>query len=139
MIESAIINKLSAESEITSRIGTYNGAPSIFSNDAPENAVFPYLIVRIDAGEPEGPVIPYNCYIDVLDWWESRVSAREVSFWIVKALDEQVLTHERYIDIRSWLFSGPTNLEDENDPRTIQINTQFYIRCARSKWMINAK
>lgn len=139
MIESTVINKLLAESDITTRIATYNGAPSIFSNNAPENADFPYIIVRIDGGDPEGPVLPYNCYIDIIDWWESRVLAREVSFWIIKALDEQVLTHDRYIDARSWLFSGPTNLEDEDDPRTIQINTQFYVRCTRSKWMINAK
>lgn len=139
MFETSIINKLAAETDLVSYLNTYNSSPSIFSNEAPEDADFPYIVIRIDGGDPYGPVQDYNMYVDIMDYYDSRAGAREAAFWVKVALDEIVLTHDRFIDLRIYPFAGPTHIEEESDPRSIQINSQFTIRVTRSKWMINAK
>lgn len=138
MFEAAIINKLATDGVLTDVLSEYNEEPSIFSDEAPEGAEFPYIVVRIFGGDRVGPVQSYRCDVDVFDYNKSRVNSRIAAQQIEYDLDDNRLTSKRFIDLRIILFSGPTPIEDE-DPRDIRITTQFEVRATRSKWMISTK
>lgn len=138
MFESSIINKLASDSTLTGLLSTYNGAASIFSDEAPEDAALPYIVIRIDGSTPEGPMQPFNMYVDYFDNMKSRKNSRLAAQHIEYGLDEMRLTHDRYIDLWITLFSGPTPIENE-DVRQIDMNLQFTVRANRSKWMQTTK
>lgn len=127
MFESTIINKLAGDATLTGILTTFAGQPSIFSNDAPEDAVTPFVIITISGGERLEPIQMYSLFVDYYDFFESRVNARIAARRIQYQLDNQRLQPTNFTDIRVWQFGGATWISGE-DPRDIHINQQFYIR-----------
>jgi hypothetical protein len=138
MFEKTVINKLMADSTLTDLLTVYEDYPSIFSNEAPEKATVPYIVVAIQGTTTEGPVQQFRVDVDFFDYNKSRKNSRIAAQQIEYDLDENRLTSERYIDLRFLLFSGPTSIQGD-DPRDIRINLQFDVRATRSKWMITTK
>lgn len=133
MFESALITKLSSDTTLLSYLSTYNSAPAIFSEYAPEAAVMPYLIIRIDRQATDNIAVhDFNIYLDYFDSGVSPANSRKASERIEYLLDYAVLDHERYSSIRLLFESGGSIIEQ--DPRTVRYNMQVSARACRKKW-----
>jgi hypothetical protein len=138
MFEKTVINKLLTDSTLTGLLSVFEGSPAIFSDEAPECATMPYMVVAIQGTTSEGPVQQFRVDVDFFDYNKSRKNSRIAAQQIEYDLDDNRLTSERYIDLRFMLFSGPTSIQGD-DPRDIRVNLQFDVRATRSKWMITTK
>lgn len=134
MIESSIINALAADVILTRRLATYNGAPAIFSEYAPEDAGEPNITIRLR--RTNGPDDIVQLFLLEVDYWDyntSRADSREAAERIEFVLDQAELEHERYAVIRCFFSSGEPL--EEVDPRAVHYNSQFEIRAFRKKWI----
>lgn len=141
MIESTIINKLLADAALRDRVATYAGNPAIFTNEAPENCARPLVVLTLSRSPTNFHAVQeFSFNINVYGSTEStqtRRAAREAAERIEFVLDDEILQHERYGDIRIKFFSGAEIPSD--DPRDINFNCQFEARATRTKWMIATK
>lgn len=134
MFYAALINVLRSYSPIAETVTVYNNEPAIFSDEAPEKAIEPYIVVRIDSRKtPDSVIIKSDVYIDYWDYDKSRDVADKAAEEIENRLDTMKIISERVTDIRFSLMSA--DYVKETDPRTIHHNTTFSTRAARSKWM----
>lgn len=134
MIESAIINALAADVDLTALLSTYKAEPAIFSEFAPEDAEQPYSVVSIRVSGVAGdPVHAFTVMIDTYDYNRSSVNIRKIAERIEYVLDQSKLSHDRYDSIRLYFFAGSQSPED--DPRQQHYNSQFMARAGRKKWM----
>jgi hypothetical protein len=134
MFEKTIYNILIAESFITDNVSDYNGLPSIFSDQAPEDVSFPYIVFDISETTPPDSIINrYNVYINYYNYGSSSSSARVVVDRINELLDQQRLSNDRLSDIR--IRRDVYSRLDEGDPRAIHYNIQMEARATRKKWM----
>jgi hypothetical protein len=130
MFESSLITKLAADVPLQDYLETYGGAPAIFSDLAPENAVMPYAVVRIIRSSNDCPAIQeFTVYVDYFDYDKSAVNSRKAAERIELILGRCELEHARYKCIRIFFFSGGPVLEP--DPRSIHYNLQFTARAGR--------
>jgi len=133
-----LINFLSSDTSIASTVTSYSddagSYPAIFSDEAPEDAVKPYIVVRIDSAKNNDSVImESDVYVDYFDYDKSRVTADAAANHISDRLDTISITSENLTDIR-FLLSSRGYIKGR-DPRTIHHNSTFSTRAARSRWM----
>lgn len=134
MFESALLNHLRADAELTSYVSMLNGKPSIFSDLAPEGTELPYIIFRITKSNSETSTISkFSIFLDYFAFDLSRVICRKAAERMEAMLDMIVLQHEGYGSIRIFYFAG--SLVPETDPRDIHYNLQFSARATRKKWV----
>lgn len=133
MIETAIINYLKADDALCDLLTSYNGAAGIFTHDAPEGAVMPYLVAVFKRGAPDGAIQPISFNIYIYDTDKSSVNARSAAERVEFVLDRQLIQSERYSDIRIWL--DPCEDVECVDPRDIFHTLQFMARGTRKKWL----
>lgn len=133
MFESSLISRLSGDTGLVSYLSTYNTSPSIFSEFAPEAAVMPYLIIRIDRLSTDNVAVhDFNIYLDYFDYDVSAANSRKASERIEYLLDYYTMEHDRYSSIRLRFESGGSIIE--TDPRTVRYNCQVSARGCRKKW-----
>lgn len=134
MIESAIISVLKADPELVALLSTHNSEPAIFSEFAPEDAEFPYIVLNVSRSNDEFPGLhAFTIMVDYFDYDVSRKNSRIAAERIEFLLDRAILQHERYDSIRISFFAGSPIPED--DPRSVHYNVQFSARAGRKKWM----
>lgn len=135
MIEAPIITALRADSALAALVSTYEGAPAIFSEEAPEKAAEPYITIRVLRSAEDDLVIQsMTLYVDYWDYQKSRVNTRAAVERIEFVLDDKSFESDRFSDIRCWYFSdGEVN--DDQDARAIHHNVQFMVRATRKKWI----
>lgn len=134
MIESIIISTLAADSALVALLATYNSAPAIFSEEAPEEAEEPNITIGLTRNSGLDPTIQlFTLNVDFWDYDGSRVNSRAAAERIEFVLDRADLSTTRYSSIRCFFASGgPVS---ETDPRAIHYNSQFEIRAFRKKWI----
>jgi hypothetical protein len=132
MFESAIINALGADAELCSYVSTFETRPAIFAEIAPEKAVMPYIVFRIDRSDKVDVVESAIVMVDYYAYDRSRTNSRKAAERIEYLLDMRVLNHPRYdrIDV-DFFAASPV---PEADARDIHYNMQFQARMVRSKW-----
>ena len=139
MFESSILNVLKNDNEFLSYVSTYKEEPSIFSNSAPENVDFPYVVFSINNTSDEDSVVDaFNVLFNYFDFSYSGKKARLATKRIVELLDRQHLNDDYYDTIR--FFHNSINFVErgkEEDPRAQHYNLRFTARAGRSGWMIN--
>jgi hypothetical protein len=134
MFESALIEKLKNDSLLVALLAKHGNEPAIFSEFAPEGAVFPYLVFRIDQSSTDfSGVHSFNVMVDLFDYNISRVNIRKAAERVEYVLDTAVLQSERLDTIRISYFAGSP--VPEPDPRSVHYNLQFSARAGRKKWM----
>ena len=138
MIEKTIIDVLKADSTLTNYLSLYDHSAAIFSEDAPEKAIEPYITIYVERnGNPESPLIlqEMDLYIDIWDSSPSRKAVREASERVEFLLsgNNKIDTDPRYDSIRIWFQSGGPI--QETDPRRIRYNQLFYIKASRKKFI----
>lgn len=130
MFESALVTFLAEDDPLSLLIGTYGGAPSVFSDEAPEDAGMPYIVVRIVPSATDNIAVEsFAVFVDYYDKDKSRVNSRKAAARIKLLLDRAHLAHARYNNIRLFYFDGSPLEED--DPRHIHYNLQFTARAGR--------
>lgn len=134
MFEAKIIELLSEDSDITETISRYNGVPSIFTDQAPEDAPFPYIVFTIRSISPPDSIIDrFMIEIDYFNTTETGKNARVAVDNIQEYLDNKTVSNERYNSIR--IRRDIYNPVPESDPRGIHYNIQLEARATRKKWM----
>jgi len=129
-----LIEYLRSVTAITDTVETYDGSPSIFSNEAPEEAEKPYVVVSISGKKtPDSTIIFGDIMIDYYDFDKSRVVSDAFDTELENALDSMKMQSERLSDIRLDLSSSG-HVED-SDPRNIHFNAIYSFRGIRCKWM----
>jgi hypothetical protein len=132
MFEAALIKKLQADLTLTALISTYGtpARPSIFSDQAPEKAVKPYITFAIKRRRgPDELIQLFNVLIDFWATGPSVKNARAAAKRIELLLDQEILSTIDYSNIRMTFYSGGP-IEDD-DPRVIHQNLQFNARACR--------
>ena len=138
MFYKEIINVLSTDSNIANTVTTYLQQPAIFSNEAPEDAKFPYIVIRIDSTPLTDKVVSTSTlYIDYYDYNKTRLNSDAFAISVEDRLESNKITSENFTDIRFSLLN--TGYIPESDPRTIHYNSTFSCRGARSGWMRRTK
>jgi hypothetical protein len=134
MIESIIISTLAADTALAAILTTYEGAPAIFSEEAPENAEEPNVTISLTRANGPDPTIQlFTLNVDYWDYGKSRADSRTAAERIEFVLDRADLEHARYSSIRCFFASGGPLTE--TNPRAIHYNLQFEVRAFRKKWM----
>ena len=138
MWESTLYNKLVNDGALVGYVSTYRDNPSIFSDSAPENVDFPYIVFRIDGTTgPDSALDVFNVTIDYFDFQYSAKNSRLAIRRIVEILDREHLQDDYYKTIRmfkSWSSSVSTN---EMDPRAKHYVVKFTARAGRKGWIDN--
>ena len=130
MFESSLITFLADDDQLAALVETYAGEPAIFSDEAPEDAEMPYIVVRIVPSATDNIAVEsFAVFIDYYDNDKSRVESRKAAARIKLLLDRKKLTHARYNNIRLFYFDGSPM--EEGDPRQIRYNLQFMARAGR--------
>lgn len=135
MFETALLNKLKSDGTLCGYLSTYGGAPSIFSELAPEGVTEAYLVFSISRLETENlAAMAFNAYVDIFAYDTSRVKLRAATERVEFLLDHVTLTDtsNRHDNIRVYFESaGPV---PEADPRKLHYNMQFTARAGRKAW-----
>lgn len=134
MIQTAIINRLRADTALAAILSTTAGQPSVFDEHAPEQSAMPHLVVRVDVSQSSTLVHEFTIFVDFYDRNKSRANSKLAAQRIELVLDQQVVQHDQYSDIRINFFSGSPMTP--NDSRDIIYNTQFFARGIRKSWII---
>lgn len=133
MFDAALLTKLASDGALAGYLSTYMGQPAIFSEDAPDAAVEPYLVFTITRLAADYPAVDtFNIFVDYFNRDTSRVDARKAMQRVEFLLDQVNLTSDRYDTIRVFYYSeGPV---PDPDPRVIHRNIQFTARAGRKAW-----
>jgi hypothetical protein len=132
MFEKEIID-LIADIPESDLLSSYAGRPSIFSDSAPEDVAFPYIVVSIDELSPPGFVISrFQLDIGVFDYGTSHKNVRSIIFSIQNILDCQRISSVKYNDIR--IRRESMYHIDVPDPRGIHYLLRFEARGSRFYW-----
>jgi hypothetical protein len=135
MFYGEIITYLRTVEPITDHLTLKNDLPAIFANEAPEDAVKPYIVLRIENNNTPGRVVfQSDLYINFYDFGKSRLNADECAMAIENALDQRKISTDNLSDVRFTLISS--GYEEGSDPRDIDYNLVFSCRGARKRWMI---
>jgi hypothetical protein len=133
MIESAIYNRLTTDGALAGYLSTYQGAPAIFSEDAPDGVEMPFVVYSINRMAADHPAVEmFNVYVNYFDTQKSRANSRKAGQRIEFLLDQVTLTSDRYDNIRVFFSSGGP--VPDPDPRVIHYNMQFEARAGRKAW-----
>ena len=140
MWESALYSKLINDPELIQYVSLYNNIPSIFSNSAPENVAFPYIVFVIsNTGGPDSAVDTFDVVINHFDFKESAKRSGMAVKRIIELLDREHITHADFTPIRlykTWAASAGRENEDR-DPRAQHYIVRFSGRAGRKGWIEN--
>jgi hypothetical protein len=132
MFEKQIIDIIS-NLPIVDLLSIYRGRPSIFSGSGPEDVDFPYIVINIEEINPPDSIITrFQLDVNVFDYGTSEKNARDISFFIVNAIDNVRINNVRYTDIR--IRRDIRFKIDVPDPRGIHYLTRFDARGSRYYW-----
>lgn len=138
MFDSTLHQILSTDVDLTNRISTYNGSPSVFGNSAPENVDFNYIVYRIS--NTGGDVVEtFNVIINIFGYSYSGVIVRETVNRMVSLLDRNHtnilnnIEHENYYKIR--FFKTGIDPVEHKDPKAQHYNLRFLVRATRKGWI----
>ena len=138
MFYSEIVTILRATPDVANTVATFENEPAVFSNEAPESAEKPYIIIRIETSPLVDNVVSSgNLYIDYYAFNESRITADSAVIAVESLLDTNKIRTENLTDIRFSLINE--GYLPESDPRSIHHNSTFSFRAARSGWMKRTK
>ena len=138
MFEAALLSHIRNDAALDQYLSVYQGGAAVFSEEAPEGVLVPYVIFSIsrlmETGSPS--VELFNVYVDYFDnttgTGRSRADSRKAGQRLEFLLDQVNLTSDRYDTIRLFMESGgPVN---DPDPRVIHYNLQFSARAGRKAW-----
>jgi len=116
--------------ELALYLSEYKKYPAIFSDEAPEDAVLPYIVFRIKQSAGDDPAVQnFAIFIDYFDDQKSRVNSRAAANRLVLLLDRKHLDHNRFGTIRIFFFDGSP--VEEGDSRKIHYSLQFDARSGR--------
>lgn len=138
MWESALYTKLINDSDLIQYVSKLNSVPSIFSNSAPENIEFPYIVFVIEnTSGPDSAVDVFSVTINHFDWNQSAKRSRLAIQRIIELLDRSHITHDYYQTIRIFKSgSGSAGRENEDrDPRAQHQIVRFTARAGRKGWI----
>ena len=138
MIEGVVVEQLRNDGTISSIVSTYdmNGTdtPAVFSNMAPENAVYPYVVVTARKYTiPDAVMDGFDVYIHYYERGESAANARTVSERAEFIFDPNTFEDDRYATIRFWRRDASQVAEPA--PLEIHYLTLLQARGSRKKWM----
>jgi len=134
MFHGALIDLLRSDTALAATVTSYAGAPAVFADEAPEDAVKPYLVVRISHSYTvNDPVAQSDVYVDYYDYGVSRVKAETAAERIEALLDLKILQSTRHGDIRMSIMSA--GMIEGTDPRDVHHNTLVSARSIRRKWI----
>lgn len=132
MFEAELIEQISSLPE-SDYLSTYQGRPSIFSGQAPEEIDFPYIVFDIVEKEPEDNIITiFEIQMHLFDYSTSESNIRKIAFSICNAIDNITIQCERFTDIR--IRRSTRYKIDVPDPRGIQYYLSFDARGSRAYW-----
>jgi 3'-phosphoadenosine 5'-phosphosulfate sulfotransferase len=142
MWESSLLSILVADDELKSYVSTYGGtnAPSIFSNSAPENVEFPYIVFTISGmSSPGSELDVWSVQIDHFDFATSGKTGRLAGYRIEELLDRQHLQHAKFKTIRLYKdWSAPAGrVEEDKDPKSQHFIVRLTARAGRKGWIDN--
>jgi hypothetical protein len=130
MFESTLITFLQNDNILAGYVSQYNSKAAIFSDEAPEDAELPYIVLRITSSAgPDPSVQKFSIFIEYFDDNKSRVNSRAAASRTILLLDRKHLDHDRYATIRIYFFDGSPI--EECDPRKIHYSLQFEARAGR--------
>lgn len=132
MFESEIIDMIANIPE-SSLLSTYNGRPSIFSGQGPEEVDFPYVVINIqELNPPDSIITRFLVEVSIFDFGTSEKDVRIIAFSISNALDNMLIQSERFADIR--IRRGILSKINVPDSRGIQYYLSFDARGSREYW-----
>lgn len=132
MFEAELIEQIASLPE-ADYLSIYQGRPSIFSGQAPEEIDFPYIVFDIVERNPEDNIITrFEILMNIFDYSTSETTIRKIAFSISNALDNITIQCERFSDIR--LRRGTRYKVNVPDPRGIQYYLTFDARGSREYW-----
>ena len=138
MWESALYNKLVADEILIKMVSSHCGYPSIFSNSAPENVAFPYIVFTIaETSGPDSAVDVFSVTIDHFDFVKSAYLSRLAAKRLIELLDREHLDHHYYKTIRifkSWAAQA-SRVNEDRDPRAQHYIVRFTARAGRKGWI----
>lgn len=140
MWDSALYDKLIGDSELAQFVSTFSGKPSVFSDSAPENVDFPYIVFTINGStNPDSVVDTFSVEIAHFDFYQSAKRSRLAIRRAIELLDREHLTHSYYQTIRIYrTWSGSAARENEDrDPRARHYIARFTARAGRKGWIEN--
>lgn len=134
MFESTLFQILSTDPTLTGYLSSYDGTPSVFSNMAPENVEFRYLVFRIDGTTgPDSAVDTFDIIINIFDYSYSSKNIRLAGRRCIELLDRKHFSHEYFDTIR--VFRDTINYIDSESPQAQHYEYRFTARAGRSGWM----
>ena len=134
MFEKSLINLLSSDSSLTSKITTTFNLPSIFSDSAPQEATAPYIVFDIRKMSLENIAEAYfDVNIDIYVNNESSKVLREIAERVEFICDRAHIDNdERFNVIRLFYENG--SLVQDSDIKIKHYNMIISARGGRKKW-----
>ena len=135
MFEAVLLETLADDTELVALLSTFEDAPAIFANAAPQKAVFPYITFRIVTGgiDESRALRRISLYIDIWDYAQSAVAVNSAAKLIEGLLDKTQLSNDDLANIRLSLFSD--GKVPDSDIRMLHHNMQFDVRASRKQWL----
>jgi hypothetical protein len=141
MFEASLQKLLVADGTLALYLSTFEGAPAIFSELAPEGAIKQFITYRISRIIATDYVATeaFSVFVDYYDKGSSRANSRKAAQRIEFILDQKyILDDARYNTIRlSYESAGPVSgspITTTVDAREIHYNLQFSARAGRQAW-----
>jgi len=134
MFEGSFITLLAADAPLVALLSTFESAPAIFSNAAPQKAERPYIVFDIDKNAVENLAASgFDVVCDIYDRQESGKNLREIAERIEFVCDHvEIMTDDRFGTIRLYYEDGR---EIENsDVKTRHYVVRLSARAGRKKW-----
>ena len=141
MFESSLLSLLNTDYGITSRLSTFNGVPSVFSDYAPEEVQFPYIVFDIEENESDSLIVDaFFIEIDIYGLRTSSKTIREIVERVQFVCDRTIITDdERFSTIR--LYRDNNELVYDNlgsrDSKMTHYIVRLQARGTRKKWADN--
>ena len=139
MFEASLLTLLKTDATLLTYLSTFStstgNVPSIFDRIAPETAVTPYLVYRIETVYQENLEIElFSIDFDYYDFNVIADTARNAVERLFFTLDRAHIADDtRYGLIR--IYKGNAYPIEGADPRDLRYHITFSARAGRKKWM----
>ena len=138
MIESTVVDNLRADGTIADIVSTYSTrtstVPAVFSDQAPEDAEKPYIVVTVASYPvPDYAIDAFDIFVHYYERGESGAKARAVAREIEIIFDGHNFDSDWYTTIRFYRRHG--TFAAEADPLERHYIKQLYARASRKGWM----
>ena len=136
MFESSFYNLLNSDYEITSRLSTFGGAPSIFADYAPEEGdqCGPYIVFAIEENDSDSLIIDtFFIDVDIYGLRSAAKTVREVVEHVRRVCDRAIINgDDRFSTIR--LYRDSNEIIYETDSKLTHYIVRLQARATRKKW-----